>query len=165
MGPAWTREAEAFEAYCSGAAATRAPYIWGGKGDMLWTPQGLKKRDVLKDRVPFVYDCSGLLTCAMRFSTGNQIDLRASHSATAMWRDWPEALKEDLLTAWFFGSDADHITHVEFQVADGFCYGARGGNSDMDTLEKAIAAKACAQFGKNTRLDYQGARKIPRISP
>lgn len=165
MGPNWTREAEAFEAFCSGAAQTNAPYIWGGKGDTMWTPQGMVVHTFYKsDRVPWVFDCSGLMACALRFATSGSLDLRASHSANAMFKDWPEATVEDVLTAWFFGKD-DKASHVEFHVAEGECYGARGGTKETTTIQKAREDKASVQFGKVKRPDFIGARKIPRVSP
>lgn len=50
-------------------------YVWGGKGDRLWTPAGLVPNPFPNE----VFDCSGLVTTMLHRAGGP--DLRATHGA------------------------------------------------------------------------------------
>jgi len=65
------------------AVAARSPYVWGGKGDQIWTPQGVKPNPFGVD----VFDCSGLITTSLYRADGP--DLRFSHGARQLREQCP----------------------------------------------------------------------------
>lgn len=87
---------ERFLALALDAVAAQSPYVWGGKGDVIWTPTGVKPNPFRATRViptapgsvdievevsgpRDVFDCSGLITTCLHRAGGP--DLRFSHGA------------------------------------------------------------------------------------
>lgn len=136
-----------------------APYVWKGKGDVLWTPAGLTRHAFGRP----VFDCSGLVTVAL-FESGGK-DYRATHNAGAMFFGWPIAADPEARGVLrFYGTGkgfAAHVSHVAISM--GRVNGvlevleAAGG----DQLTTCPKPGACVRVGPELRRDYLGSRVIP----
>lgn len=72
-----------FYQLAANAVAAQSPYIWGGKGDQLWTPSGVISNPFAVE----VFDCSGLVTTCLKRAGGP--DLRWSHGAKQLREQCP----------------------------------------------------------------------------
>lgn len=138
-----------------------APYVWRGKGKSLWTPRGLE----LHPWVGQVFDCSGLVTVALKAAGGP--DLRATHSAQTMFDQFPIA--DDFEAAGvlrFYGKSRSQVTHVAI------CTGrndrgqvtvieAAGGDETTVTPLVASWRGAKVREGAELRRDFLGSRRLP----
>ncbi len=74
------------------AAQQRAPYVWGGKGDRIWTPEGVRINTYVDhvggNLIGDVFDCAGLITTCL-FRAGGP-DLRFTHGAKHLRALLPE---------------------------------------------------------------------------
>ena len=136
------------------------PYVWQGKGKSLWTPRGL----VLHAWVGQVFDCSGLVACALKLAGGP--DVRATHSAQTMFDAFPTAVEGELPgTLRFYGKDRQHVTHVAIGTGtrDGYAWVIEAAGGDHTTTSPVIAAnrRACVREGRELRSDYLGSRVAP----
>ncbi|NVJ03095.1 C40 family peptidase [Myxococcus sp. AM009] len=126
-----------------------SPYRWNGKGET----------DVTTGQR--VFDCSGLVTWALREVGGP--DWRATHNTDLLWTDCAkvpaasELLPGDLVLYHSLGKPADP-EHVMVYVGAGVVVGASGGGPSTRTL--ADAAKADARVKTFAHLDYR-ARRMP----
>jgi murein DD-endopeptidase len=136
------------------------PYVWQGKGKSLWTPRGLE----LHPWVGQVFDCSGLVTCALKLAGGP--DLRATHNAQTMFDTFAAAADESVPgTLRFYGTSRRTISHVAIltEMREGFAWVIEAAGGDHTTTSPLIAAnrKACVREGRQLRLDYVGSRVAP----
>ncbi|WP_141326098.1 NlpC/P60 family protein [Myxococcus sp. AB025B] len=131
-----------------------APYRWGGKGE---------RDSVTSQRV---FDCSGLVTWALREVGGP--DWRNTHNTDALLAQCipvprvEELLPGDLVLYHGKGAPLD-AEHVMVHVGGGVVVGASGGGSTTLTLADAEKSNACVKvFGS---LDYRarrmGMRRLP----
>ena len=85
MTAEWATLASAFERRCLRWAVQQlgSPYIWGGKGDLVFDRvKGLRAWQQDELRRGRAYDCSGLVTCAVRETT--TFDARGRWSASVL---------------------------------------------------------------------------------
>lgn len=93
------------------------PYIWGGKGAAIWSPQG----SVLHGFNTPVFDCSGLMTQA--FFDAGLGDFKFVHNAQTLFDKLKPPPVQNKLYAEerpliaFFGAGAGHVTHVGIEVS------------------------------------------------
>lgn len=152
------------------SAVIGCPYIWGGNGDTIWTPEGMK--DVATHLGPnpygpeLAFDCVGLVKYALKKAGGP--DITATHNAQTIW---DEVVKPDwsgpqLL---FYGADTSRIIHIAIDICDwGNAHGeaprlvleAAGGGHLTSTWEAAKAAGAHVRFGRQLRSDYVGSAPL-----
>lgn len=138
-------------------ACINAPYIWGGKGDLLWSPDGLKTHTFRQK----VFDCSGLITHALWAAGGP--DWRGTHSAQNLYAAFSavDMSKRPPYVLAFYGSDNNSIIHVGLRVN---CFGltidAAGGSSDVRDLETAAARNARVRARVDNRHDLVDFRAI-----
>lgn len=133
-----------------------SPYIWGGKGEMVWTIDGLKPNGFRRD----VFDCSGLVTSALLAAGGP--DWRASHSAQKLAENLIEVPgATPIAELLFFGANASHIIHVAIclgrmsnEHGGEIIVDAAGGDSSCKTLEIAAQRNACVRTHINNRKDF-----------
>ena len=136
------------------------PYIWQGKGLLMWTPQGLRphKFSDLQDstRSIEVFDCSGLVTHCLALTT--QIDLRATHSAKTILDTFPECDKD-------FGDGCLLLypSHVAIDLGRNRVVDAHAGDSSTTSLLAAQARNAKVEAHRSLRAasSILGYRKIP----
>lgn len=146
-------------------AAQGCWYVWGGKGDMMWTPQGLSARHSFP-----VYDCSGLITDALRLAGGP--DWRATHSANVLFTTLPKV--EPLLlneparwlagTLLFYG-DKGHASHVALVIGGNWMVEAAGGDSTCTSVEIARERNARVRVSRVRGSRLLGARLLPSVAP
>lgn len=130
------------------------PYVWGGKG--------LKLYDKMKGLVsnPWseeVYDCSGLVTCAMQAAGGP--DWRPSHSAQTLFNELPPADDSGFGRALFYGAADDKVTHVALSLGSGLVIEALG-PKDCTSPTDARRLDAHVRVGEPGRHDFRGARLL-----
>ena len=136
------------------------PYVWKGKGKSLWTPRGLE----LHPWVGQVFDCSGLVACAIKLSGGP--DVRATHSAQTMFDQFEVTAGHEPGTLRFYGSSRLQVSHVAI------CTGrdssgritvieAAGGDSRTTTPLIAVQHGARVREGLEVRRDFLGSRLAP----
>lgn len=134
-----------------------APYVWKGKGDVLWTPKGLTAHTFGK----LVFDCSGLVTVSIKRAGGK--DYRATHNAQAMFDQWsPAPAPQAAGVLRFYGKGPTAITHVAFSLgldARGRQLVLEAAGGDQNTTCPKFGA--CVRQGLETRRDFVGARVIP----
>ncbi len=65
------------------AERQQAPYVWGGKGNRIWTPKGINPNPFPHE----VFDCSGLITTCLYRAGGP--DLRFTHGAKQLREQCP----------------------------------------------------------------------------
>lgn len=137
-----------------------APYIWRGKGDYIWSPQGLIKNTFGSH--PYVFDCSGLVTFILNKMRTipslklNIPDMRGTHSAKTIEDTFPIAKTNEAGTLLLWPS------HVAIDCGRGFVLEAAGG--DETTLTPSDAARrpnAKVRFGFNKRGAPTSFRRIP----
>lgn len=136
-----------------------APYVYRGKGALLWTPRGLEPH---RFDGYLVYDCSGLVTCAVRAAGGP--DWRASHAAQTMHdelRHAPDPWAPGVLR--LYGTGPANVSHVAIVVGPGEVLEAAGG--DRTTTSPHLAARRSAQVrvGPERRVDFVAARLLPSL--
>lgn len=136
-----------------------APYIWRGKGPDILTPEGKLVPNPYRHIVPFVFDCSGLVTRVLYEIT--QEDWRATHWTQRMFNELPGCAREDFAALWFYGADIDNISHVDIHIGNNFCVGSSGGGSATTTLKVAGEKGARVRARLNKRIDFIGARQLP----
>lgn len=134
-----------------------APYVWKGKGDVVWTPKGLTAHTF----GGLVFDCSGLVTVSLKRAGGK--DYRATHNAQAMFDQWspaPDPTAAGVVR--LYGSSAKHVTHVAISlgVVNGKQWVVEAAGGDQTTL--CPKAGACVRQGPERRRDFLGARQVPR---
>lgn len=143
-----------------------APYIWRGKGNMIWTPKGLQPMSFEDHGVRFGFDCSGFVTVPLFHVTG--VDVRATHNAERMRVEWPIVETKDVQpgNVALYGSPG-HATHV--MVVEGIAptigaisvVGASGGYDTTTRPEKNGFVKKQASF--MYRPDFIGFRFVPGL--
>jgi murein DD-endopeptidase len=140
------------------------PYVWGGKGEtVLLDDEKLHRHGFGVN----VFDCSGLVTRALREADGP--DWRATRWANALcfgqrdgkggWAIRPLETVEtpepgDLV---FYGTP-DHSSHVEVVMQDGRYFGAIGGHKGFTAPN---AEKARVRYRLTARPDLIGFRRNP----
>lgn len=135
------------------------PYVWGGKGEALWTKSGLHRHTFGGN----VFDCSGLVTRGLKEAGGP--DWRLMRGADSMWNgtkrsDSPGWMYEPLERTTtplagdlvFYGGP-NKSTHVEVVMPDGRYFGAIGG--DQHTVVPN-ALKARVRYRNTPRKDLLG---------
>ena len=137
------------------------PYVWKGKGKSLWTPRGLE----LHPWVGQVFDCSGLVACAIKLSGGP--DVRATHSAQTMFDNFEVTGDVDAPgTLRFYGSSRLQVSHVAIctgRDSQGRVTVIEAAGGDSTTTTPLIASQRAAKVreGLELRRDYLGARVLP----
>lgn len=133
-----------------------APYLWRGKGLDIWTPEGLRSNGL----GVLAYDCSGLVTSALRDAGGP--DWRASHSAQTLFDTLTPAPTADRFGVLrFYGASPTAVTHVAIGLGNGLVLEAAGGDSHTTSLQAARAANARVRVVLDGRTDLLGARLLP----
>lgn len=130
-------------------------YIWGGKGDKLWTPTGLVPSTY------FGYDCIGLIMDAIHRAGGP--DWRGDHNAQTFYhylvkQGMPNNSKPHLR---YYGAGADVITHIALGVAfmETACLIIEAAGGGHLTVAPTVGAKVFCHF--ETRKDYVGSTVLP----
>lgn len=142
---------DAFLGYIDEQIRDRAPYIWQGKADKLWTPEGLKRHAF----GCHVFDCSGLIACALLAAGGR--DIRATHNADAMWREFEPTEKPQPGDLVFYGSFGK-ATHVEAVLKSGEYAGALNGGPHTVVANPEAAR---VRIRVRDRQDRLGFRRNP----
>lgn len=126
------------------------PYLWNGKGE----------RHQVDDQLIPAFDCSGLVTYALKKATGK--DLRATFNTKKMWEEWKPVEFKDLIPG-DVALYGDPINHVMVVMPDGRVMGACGGGRHTKHLVQAIASGARVMFKAehNYRKDLVGYRRPP----
>lgn len=132
-----------------------APYIWGGRGETVWTEKGLHRHAHGCN----VFDCSGLITRALKEAGGK--DWRATHNADVLWRELEPVEKPEPGDLVFYGS-LGRATHVEAVMPDGRYFGALNGGPH--TLV-ANPSNARVRYRVKDRPDRLGFRCNPLRKP
>lgn len=131
-----------------------APYIWKGKGDVLWSMRGMVPHAF---GVP-VFDCSGFVgQVAMECGAP---DRRGTHSAQTYFDELPVAADPTAPGVLrLYGSSDRHITHVAICVGGAAVIEAAGG----DSRTTAPTPNACVREGPERRSDFRGARTLTGV--
>lgn len=132
-----------------------APYVWRGKGLQVWTPAGLARHDWAEE----VFDCSGLVTCAVHACGGP--DWRATHSAQTLFDVLAPALPWAVGALRLYGKSPRQVTHVALVLGQGSIVEAAGGDARTTTPALARARGAAVRVGPERRSDFVGARQLP----
>lgn len=164
MTPAWASLAAAFEArvvlWVDGQKG--APYLWTGKGGMAWdATKGLRpwRQDEL-DKSKVGYDCSGLITCALREVTA--VDLRSAWKAQTIYSATRQYEGQQVLrrTLRFYGSGRGGVIHVSIgdevrgpHVMPVLVLEAAGAGSDATSERIARSLSACVRHVVDHRQD------------
>jgi cell wall-associated NlpC family hydrolase len=136
-----------------------SPYLWGGKGLVQWTPQGLRPHGL---GLP-VYDCSGLVTCALNDAGGP--DWRGTHTARLLWEALPLCDNANSVGCLrFYGASRASVTHVSIALGGDLVLEAGGGDRSTTSLEIARRQGARVRVVFDGRRDLLGARLLP-LSP
>lgn len=132
-----------------------APYVWKGKGDVLWTPAGLARHAFGRP----VFDCSGLVTVAIHESGGP--DYRATQNAGTMFAAWPIAPDPEARGVLRFYGHTGHVSHVAISMGrtNGVLEVLEAAGGDETTA--CPKAGACVRVGPELRRDFVGARVLP----
>ena len=174
MTPAWLSLAAAFESRCLRWAMKQigAPYIWGGKGD--------QRFDVTLGLRPWTdgelragrrgFDCSGLVLCAVRETTG--IDARSRWNAQSVHdatREW-EATPQIHATLRFYGSSRTGISHIAFAFGPrtsipgpALVLEAAGGGSECvsEAIARSKTKPACVRYVDDDRERVDFISSVP----
>lgn len=127
------------------AAQEGAPYVWAGKGESVL---GALHPFTDKNGKPqLVFDCSGLVTWALR-RVG--FKPRGEFWADRMWKEWPHTNAPEPGDLVLYG--IGKATHVEVLMPDGRFFGAIGGDSSTDKP----TPKAKVQYRSRPRRDVLG---------
>jgi len=149
------------------------PYIWGGKGDKLWTPQGLVGN-------PFdsgepgqspvrIFDCMGLVLWALMKATGRdgrgELNTQmAFHGLEPAPNPNPDNYVHHV-RLWFFGRDVSNVNHVAIWLGnvDGkaLLLEAAGGDRTTTSILAARERGARVRCGFCRRVDLLGVRVLP----
>lgn len=142
-----------------------AYYRWGGKGETI--PEGVFLNEgITPPKCRELYDCSGLITCAMVFM--GLPDKRQKWNAAGLFLHLQPVSVSDVrpMDLAFYGQltqQGPRIDHVMFHWEDGRVYGACQGNSGTLTLATAHRVGARVRFRNSHmyRPDFRGFRKFP----
>lgn len=126
-------------------------YIWGAKGDAIWTPKGLRPHGWGGN----VFDCSGLVTWGLK--AGGWFDVRATHSADVLMHELKPVAGDPLPWDFCFYGHGDTATHVEALAEDGRKYGAIGGHKGTTQPEPG----KCVRYRRTERPDLIAWRRNP----
>jgi len=140
-----------------------APYVWGGKGEMVFDPQkGLVPHGFVQgDQLMHVFDCSGLVNWSIKKAGGP--DWRATHSAQTLYDlcrnnvdpfDRPGSLV-------FCGRDFSRVTHVQLSLGGGLVVEAAGGDHFVTTPLHALERGASVRAHFNRRRDIILIARLP----
>ncbi len=123
-----------------------APYVWAGKGEHV---AGKRHDFRRKNGSPLmVFDCSGLVTWALKRSGWKAAREFNSHGMWMHWRRTDKPQSGDLI---IYGRP-QLASHVEVLMPDGRYFGAIGGNSK--TTQPTFGA--AVQYRKRARADVLG---------
>lgn len=111
------------------ASKLQRPVLWGSKGYA-------KVDNVV---VSDVFDCSGLVTCAIRAATG--VDLTIDHNAQKLSDETPYTNTPQAGDLCFYGKDWGHVIHVAVYMEGGKCLTASGATSSITNLIDALKAR------------------------
>lgn len=132
------------------------PYIWAGKGDMLWTME--------KGLVPaahFGFDCIGLILWGMWKAGGP--DWRGLHNAKTLYH---ELAKQGVpnnrqVHLRYYGEDTANISHISLGICwmetEALIVEAAGGGHNT----KSPTPNANVRVNFETRTDYVGSTILP----
>lgn len=137
-------------------------YIWGGKGNKLFTVNGLVDHaftDMANPPNPLnIFDCSGLVTTCLWLVTQGRIDLRGTHGAKTMWDSFPiyNNVENDGMLRLYPG-------HVAISLGNGRVVEAAGGDESTTNLQASIDRNAKVRVGLDLRnpSTLLGLRRIP----
>jgi cell wall-associated NlpC family hydrolase len=112
-----------------------APYVWAGKGESV---AGRKHEFRYPNGNPrLVFDCSGLITWALkRCGWVPRVEMNA-HRMWTLWRRTDKPLPGDVIC---YGT-SERCSHVEVLLPDGSHFGALGGNSKTLAPTKGAAVQ------------------------
>lgn len=139
------------------------PYIWAGRGDFVIRDEKRVSTAAVGVDGGNVYDCSGLVTDAIRAACG--VDLRLNWNADRLWRALPVADTEtddadDDYRLRFYGSKGGRATHIAITLGNGLIVEASGGDSKTLTYKDAVLSGACVSVHFETRVDVLGNRSL-----
>lgn len=135
------------------AVSQSSPYVWTGKGDKLWTLNGLVQSPFPRD----VFDCSGLITTSLKRAGGP--DLRGSHGSRQMFDQFPWTTTAE--------QDAKDLRLRFYPQHVAFFYGTRW-DGRIEVVEAAGGGKnttqptpgAAVRRGIERRTDFLGERSL-----
>lgn len=139
------------------------PYIWGGKGNQMWTPSGLVDIAVKLGPNPngpeLGFDCMGLVAWATWKSGGP--DLRATFNAQLLfnWMSEKSPLALGVMSSMpclhFYGYNARSVTHVSIGLnnfgEERLVLEAAGAGSDSISWARAHSLGARVRVGRDLR--------------
>lgn len=140
-----------FVEYLYAARDKHSPYVWTGKGDMLWTIDGLVQSPFTQD----VFDCSGLITTALHRAGGP--DLRGSYGSRQMFEQFDHV-----------GSSDTKDLRLRFYPGHVSFFHAKRWNGRIEVIEAAGGGKATVtptpgamvRQGLEARKDFMGERSL-----
>lgn len=111
------------------ASKLQRPVLWGAKG--------YAKLDnvVVSD----CFDCSGIVTCAIRYATG--VDLTIDHNAQKLADETPYTEAPQPGDLCFYGKDWAHVIHVAVYMEGAKCLTASGATSSITNILDALKAR------------------------
>ncbi len=131
-----------------------APYVWRGKGLDLWSPVAPLSHHWGEE----VFDCSGLVTTALKDAGGP--DWRFTHSAQALFDELKPVDAGAFGSLKFYGANAKAVTHVAFDLGNGLVLEAAGGDSTTVTPSIAKQRGAKVRVALDYRRDGVGSRAL-----
>ena len=139
------------------------PYIWAGRGDFVVRDERKVSTAAVGVDGGNVYDCSGLVTDAIRAAGGP--DLRLNWNADRLWRALPVVDAEsddsdDDFRLRFYGAKGGIATHVAIAIGNGLVIEAAGGDSKTLTYKDAVLSGACVAIRFEQRKDVKGNRSL-----
>lgn len=136
-------DVDPFEVLLKALSVEGRPTVWGRKG-------------------PMAFDCSGLVTWALRQAGGP--DWRNTHNAQALAELFQPmaSVPAGAVALAFYGQGWERVKHVMFVCPDGRAYGACGATPTVITVERAIEIGHRVRYRSSAsyRTDLLGFRAL-----
>ena len=138
------------------------PYIWGGKGQYVWTPRG--PAAMATAGCPSGFDCIGLVLRAAR-EAGSQFDLTQLWNAqTVLDRVTEDHPGDEVSHLALYGPDFARVEHIAIELGNtGLLLQAAGGGHTTTSYTEAVRTGACVSLSRRGRKDILGYRSIAAL--
>lgn len=133
------------------------PYIWGGNGELMWTPDGVV-RTIIRAHILEAYDCAGLIKDSTFDALGT--DVRWLWNAQTMFDRLPVPDIGDQFALRFYGPGPASVSHVALDIGNGLIIEAAGGDQTTLTYTDAMRRGADVRLCFEHRKDFLGARSL-----